>query len=169
VTGILLWLSSLATGWTANYIALSQLAPAISNSLRLRRKIGAARANTLAHWVSHHAPGSVGYVVLGFLLGSVPIIVGLFGIPLEVRHVTLATASLGYALWLHGTLHWREVLFSSLGILIVGVLNIFTSFALSFLLAVRARDIREEKAVRFAREVFRKLVFHPVSFLLPGD
>jgi site-specific recombinase len=172
VTGIFLWLSSLATGWTANYVALSRLAPAISNSLRLRTKIGASRADTLAHWVSHHAPGSMGYIVLGFLLGAVPIIVALFGVPLEVRHVTLAMASLGYALdalWLHGTLTGQEVLFSSLGILLVGVLNIFTSFALSFLLAVRARDIREEKARRFAREVLQKLVLHPMSFLIPGD
>ena len=172
VTGVFLWLSSLATGWTANYLALSQLSSAISNSLRVRTKIGAARADTLAHWVSHHAPGSVGYIVLGFLLGSVPIVVALFGIPLEVRHVTLATASLGYALdalWLHGTLTRPEILWSSAGILLVGVLNIFTSFALSFLLAVRARDIREEKARRFAREVLQKLVLHPVSFLVPGD
>jgi site-specific recombinase len=172
VTGIFLWLSSLATGWTANYVALSGLAPAISNSLRLRRKIGSSHADTLAHWVSHNAPGSIGYIVLGFLLGSAPIVVGLFGIPVEVRHVTLAMASLGYALdglWLNGTLQAREAFLSLLGVLLVGVLNIFTSFALSFLLAVRARDIREEKARRFAREVLQKLVLHPLSFLLPGD
>ena len=172
VTGVFLWLSSLATGWTANYVALSQLAPAISNSLRLRTKIGASRADKLAHWVNHHAPGSMGYIVLGFLLGAVPIVVALFGIPLEVRHVTLAMASLGYALdalWLNGTLHRQELLLSLLGILAVGVLNIFTSFALSFLLAVRARDIRKEKARRFAREVLRKLVLQPMSFLIPGD
>ena len=86
--------------------------------------------------------------------------------------MTLATASLGYALdalWLHGTLTRPEILWSSAGILLVGVLNIFTSFALSFLLAVRARDIREEKARRFALEVLQKLVLHPVSFLVPGD
>ncbi len=172
VTGVFLWLSSLATGWTANYVALSQLPDAISNSLRVRTKIGASRADTLAHWVSHHASGSMGYIVLGFLLGSVPIIVKLFGIPLEVRHVTLAMASLGYALdalWLHGTLHRQELLLSLVGILAVGVLNICTSFALSFLLAVRARDIREEKARRFAREVLQKLVLHPISFLVPRD
>jgi site-specific recombinase len=39
------------------------------------------------------------------------------------------------------------------GILLVGLLNIFTSFMLSFLLAVRARDIGEAKARRFLKEV----------------
>ena len=93
---------------------------AIVNSLRIRRRLGPARANAIAHWVKHHAAGSVGYIVLGFLLGSVPIVVGLFGIPLEVRHVTLAAAGLGYALdalWIRGTLHRTDILFSFAGIL----------------------------------------------------
>ena len=169
-TGVFLWLSSLATGWTANYLALTRMETAIVNSLRIRRRLGPARANAIAHWVKHHAAGSVGYIVLGFLLGSVPIIVGLFGIPLEVRHVTLAAAGLGYVLdaqWIHGTLTASDIFLSFAGILAIGVLNIFTSFALSFLLAVRARDIGEAKARLFLKEVLRKLASHPVTFLLP--
>jgi site-specific recombinase len=170
VTGIFLWISSLVTGWTANYLALTRMEHAISHSLRIRRRLGPARANAMAHWVKHHAAGSVGYIVLGFLLGSVPIIVGLFGIPLEVRHVTLAAASLGYALdtlWMEGALHASDVAFSFAGIFLIGVLNIATSFALSFVLAVRARDIGETKARQFLKEVLHKLASHPVSFLLP--
>ena len=171
VTGVFLWLSSLATGWTANYVALTRMGSAIANSLRIRRRLGPARANSIAHWVKHHAAGSVGYIVLGILLGSIPILVGLFGIPLEVRHVTLAAASLGYALdalRLKGELHSSDVMLSFAGILLVGLCNIFTSFALSFLLAVRARDIGEAKARRFLKEVAHELVTQPVTFLLPG-
>ena len=171
VTGIFLWLSSLATGWTANYLALHRMATAISNSLRIREKLGPERAAKLANWVRHHAPGSVGYIVLGFLLGAVPIIFELFGIPLEVRHVTLAAASLGHALdasLLYGQLHWRETLLAFSGIVLVGVLNIVTSFVLSFLLAVRARNIGDAESRRFLREVGRELLAHPFSFLLPG-
>jgi site-specific recombinase len=171
VTGVFLWLSSLATGWTANYLALTRMESAITNSLRIRRQLGAARAGSIANWVEHHAAGSAGYIVLGFLLGAVPILFGLFGIPLEVRHVTLGAASLAYdwdALRLGGQLHLSDVVMSFTGILVVGLLNIFTSFALSFLLAVRARDIGEAKARRFLKEVALKVVLHPVTFLLPG-
>jgi site-specific recombinase len=171
VTGVFLWLSSLATGWTANYLALTRMESAITNSLRIRRQLGAARAGSIANWVEHHAAGSAGYIVLGFLLGAVPILFGLFGIPLEVRHVTLGAASLAYdwdALRLGGELHLSDVVMSFTGILVVGLLNIFTSFALSFLLAVRARDIGEAKARRFLKEVALKVVLHPVTFLLPG-
>ena len=171
-TGVFLWLSSLATGWTANYLALHRMGSAISNSLRIRHKLGPARAEKLANWVKHHAPGSVGYIILGFLLGAVPIMFELFGIPLEVRHVTLAAASLGYALdasLLHGQLHWQDGLLAFSGIALVGILNIVTSFVLSFLLAIRARNIGEVQSRRFLREVGQELLAHPFSFLLPRE
>ena len=170
VTGILLWIASLATGWTANYIAVSKTESAISNSLRLRQRFGLKQTAHLAAWVRHQAPGSAGYIVLGFLLGTVPILVTLFGIPLEVRHVTLSAASLGYALdgmRIYGGLMRQETIYSLLGILTVGVLNISTSFVLSFLLAVRARDVGEEKARTFLREVGREFISDPSSFVIP--
>jgi len=170
VTGVFLWLSSLATGWTANYLALHKMATAISNSLRIRNRLGAKRAAMLANWARHHAAGSVGFIVLGFLLGAVPIVVELFGIPLEVRHVTLAAASLGYALdarHLYGQLNRYEMVLSFYGIALVGILNIFTSFALSFLLAIRARNIGEAQSYRFLREVGRELLANPLAFVLP--
>ena len=171
VTGVLLWLSSLATGWTANYLAVTRMDAAITNSLRIRERLGLKGAARLAEWVRHHAAGSMGYIVLGFLLGTVPILVSLFGIPLEVRHVTLSAASLGYALdgmWFYGGLGRDEMIYSLLGVLLVGVLNISTSFALSFLLAVRARDVGQERARSFFREVGRELLANPASFLLPS-
>lgn len=100
-----------------------------------------------------------------------PIMFGLFGIPLEVRHVTLGAASVAYAwdaLHLAGDLQFSDVLASFAGIILVGILNISTSFVLSFLLAVRARDIGEAKARRFLKEVGSKLLSHPITFLLPG-
>ena len=170
VTGVLLWLSSLATGWTANYIATSKMESAISNSLRVRHRLGMKKAARLAEWINHQAPGAIGYITLGCLLGTVPILVSLFGIPLEVRHVTLSAASLGYAIdgmWIYGGLNRHEVIISLLGVLVVGVLNIATSFVLSFLLAVRARDVGDQKARLFLREVGRELVSNPSGFVVP--
>jgi len=46
-------------------------------------------------------------------------------------------------------------------------LNIATSFALSFVLAVRARNIGDEQSRHFMREVGRELISNPLAFLLP--
>jgi site-specific recombinase len=170
VTGIFLWLSSLSAGWTANYLALHKMATAISNSLRIQDKLGPQRAAKLADWTRHHAAGSAGFIVLGFLLGTMPIIFELFGVPLEVRHVTLAAASLGYALdarHLYGQLSMYEAMSAFSGIVMVGILNIFTSFALSFILAIRARNIDGAQSHRFLREVGRELLTNPLAFLFP--
>lgn len=172
VTGVFLWLSSLATGWTANYIALHKMSQAIANSLRLRKRLGAKRTAKLADWAQHHAAGSVGFVVLGFLLGGMPIVFELFGIPLEVRHVTLSAASLGYALdgqLIYGHLTRASTMAAFSGVALVGLLNIVTSFVLSFLLAVRARSIASAQSNRFLREVGRELLSKPLAFLFPSS
>ena len=170
VTGVFLWLSSLATGWTANYLALHKMAETVSNSIRIRNRLGTKRAAKLANWLKHHAAGSAGFIVLGFLLGTMPIVFELFGIPLQVRHVTLAAASLGYALdarHLSGQLTSHDILLAFSGIAMVAVLNIVTSFALSFVLAIRARNIGEAHSHRFLREVGRELLANPFAFIFP--
>ena len=170
VTGVFLWLSSLATGWTANYLAMHRMAESIANSLRIRERLGTRRAETLAHWVRHHAAGSVGFVVLGFLLGTMPIVFSLFAVHIEVRHVTLAAASLGYALdarLMSGQLTWSDAGWAFSGVAFVGVLNIATSFALSYLLAARARSVGDAQSHRLLKEVWRELRANPLAFVFP--
>jgi len=170
VTGVFLWLSSLATGWTANYLAMHRMAESIANSLRIRERLGTRRAETLAHWVRHHAAGSVGFVVLGFLLGTMPIVFSLFAVHIEVRHVTLAAASLGYALdarLMSGQLTWSDAGWAFSGVAFVGVLNIATSFALSYLLAARARSVGDAQSHRLLREVWREVRGNPLAFVFP--
>jgi len=55
------------------------------------------------------------------------------------------------------------------GIGFIGVLNIATSFTLSFLLARRARNIGEAESRRFLREVGREIWAKPFSFFLPRE
>jgi site-specific recombinase len=149
---------------------MHKMADAVSNSLRVRRNLGAKAAAKLAQWLQHHAAGSAGFIVLGCLLGAMPIFFELFGIPFEVRHVTLAAAGLGYALdaqYLAGKLDVYETLSAFSGVAFVGFLNITTSFALSFLLAVRARNIGDAQSRHFIREVGRELLANPLAFLMP--
>jgi len=57
-----------------------------------------------------------------FFWARYPFLFELFGIPLEVRHVTLAAASLGYALdasWIYGKLQWQDAAVAFSGIAVV--------------------------------------------------
>jgi site-specific recombinase len=130
---------------------------------------GPTRTRGLAHWLQHNIAGLAGNISLGMMLGIVPEIAAFFGLPLDVRHVTLSTgqataafATLGVAhLWTSATI-WVVV-----GILGIGAFNILISFGLALLVAVRARNVRAPEQGLFIQAVFRRLLRAPLSFILP--
>jgi site-specific recombinase len=169
-TGVLLWLSSLASGWAANWSAYRRLPEALAQSHRVRALFGIERAASLGRFVERHISGFLGYVALGGLLVFVPVAFTFAGIHLEVRHVTLQAASLALAsasLWVHGSLPWMQVLWGLLGIAIIGTLNFTVSFALALWTAFRARDFNYRVGYSLFWGLLRTLNRQPGRFLLP--
>jgi len=168
LTGSFLWLSSLAAGWTANWMALNRLPEALARSRRLRRSLGAESAVEIGRFVEHHFSGIVGYVCLGLLLGLLPLVSVFAGVPVEVRHITLASASLTYdvsALAWAGPLPWRDVFWATLGLAATGLLNFTVSFALGFWLAIRARNLDTGGRKKLIAALWNGLREHPSRFL----
>jgi site-specific recombinase len=168
LTGCFLWLSSLAAGWTANWMALHRLPAALAQSRRLRGSLGAESAVEVARIVEHHLSGVVGYVCLGLLLGLLPFLSVFAGVPLEVRHITLASASLAYdvsALAWSGPLPWGEIFWALMGLAATGLLNFGVSFALGVWLAIRARNLDTTGRRRLISALGRELRRHPARFL----
>jgi site-specific recombinase len=168
LTGCFLWLSSLAAGWTANWMAVHRLPAALAQSRRLRRSLGAQSAVELARTVEHHLSGVVGYVCLGLLLGLLPFVSVFAGVPVEVRHITLASASLAYAVsslaW-SGLAPWSDIFWAVLGLVATGLLNFSVSFALGLWLAVRARNLDTRGRRKLLAALWSELWRHPARFL----
>jgi site-specific recombinase len=172
LTGCFLWLSSLAAGWTANWMALHLLPAGLAQSRRLRRSLGAESAVELAQVVEHHLSGVVGYVCLGLLLGLLPFISVFAGVPVEVRHITLASASLAYdvsSLAWSGPLPWRELWWALAGLAATGLLNFSVSFWLGLWLAVRARNLGRRGRRRLLAALWSELRRRPAQFLWSYD
>jgi site-specific recombinase len=170
ITGVLLWLSSLASGWAANWSAYRRLPEALAQNHRLRSVFGEARVQSLGHFVARHISGFVGYVALGGLLVFTPMAFAFAGIHLEVRHVTLQAAALALAsasLWAQGALPWAEVLWGLLGIALIGALNFTVSFALALWTALRARDLSGRASRRLWWNILKALNRDPKRFLFP--
>jgi site-specific recombinase len=168
LTGCFLWISSLFAGWTANWMVLNRLPEAIGKSPRIRRTLGERAAFRMADLVRHHFSGVAGYVCLGLLLGLLPFI-GIFaGVPLEVRHVTLASASLAYSvtslIW-SGGIRWGGVAWAALGLLATGLLNFTVSFSLGLWLALRARYVGTGGRRKLIALLWSELRRHPARFL----
>jgi site-specific recombinase len=89
----------------------------------------------------------------------------IFGLPLDVRHVTLSTGSLAFSAC---TLGWSSLtLAPCLGIALIRLLDFGVSFALALAVALRARDVTGRERLGLALAVARRFVRHPLEIFLP--
>lgn len=169
VTGMFLWMSSLAAGAASNWSAYRRLPEATREDPRIKRVFGKRFAVWAGDFVEHNLGGMVGYLALGFLLGFVPVLLDrFFGIALEVRHVTLHAAAAAYgilplrdaALLTPGDLGWALT-----GITVIGFFNFTVSAWLALLTAARARDLTYEDRAQLWKALRRAFFAKPSRFL----
>ncbi|MFC5473963.1 site-specific recombinase [Paraherbaspirillum soli] len=171
LTGILLWLSSLVAGYADNWFALRRLREALTHQRRLVRVLGSMRAERWATWLDRNMAQISGNLSLGLLLGMTPVIAQFFGVPLEVRHVTLSTGALTAAA---ASLGWEVLAMPQFwlalaGIASIGMLNVGVSFACALTLALRARDVPARIRRLVFRAVLRRFSVSPRFFLFPEE
>jgi site-specific recombinase len=168
-TGVLLFMSSLIAGWAENWFVYHRLDSAIAWNPRIVARLGAPRAQRWAAWWRTHISGLAANVSLGMLLGLAPAVLGFFGLPLEVRHVTLSTGQLAAALGALGPGLLEEPAFwwCVAGIVAIGVLNLTVSFGLAFTVALRSRGVRLRERSQISAAIRRRLLTHPLTFLWP--
>ena len=168
-TGVLLWLSSLFAAWADNWFVLHQLSPALAQHRGAQRWFGPTRTRRLATWLEHNIAGLAGNISLGLMLGIIPSVAVFFGLPLDVRHVTLSTGQVTAAFALLGGEHFwmRSTAWVVIGVLGIGALNILVSFSLALFVAIRARNVRGPERQQFYRALVRRFLKSPLSFVLP--
>ncbi|MEJ7596760.1 MAG: hypothetical protein WKG01_02520 [Kofleriaceae bacterium] len=168
LTGVLLWMSSLAAGWFENWLVYRQIPEAIEHH-RWGKRFGKERMARSARWLEHQAAGLGGSVALGLLLGMVPVITTFIGIGLDVRHVTLSAGTLTLAMSSLGIdgAGLGPFLWACAGIAVIGLLNFGVSFALALVVALRAREVPslERRTLPFA--VLRRFLRRPLEFFYP--
>lgn len=170
-TGVLLFASSLIAGWVENWFVWHRLDSAIAWNPRIVARLGAARAQRWGAYWRANISGFASNTSLGLMLGIVPVVALFFGLPLEVRHVTLSTGQLaaavgaeGFALLRHAPFWWCVA-----AVAVTGVLNLTVSFLMAFRVALRSRGIRLVDRSRLYRAIRARLWRKPLSFIWPTD
>lgn len=168
LTGVFLWLASLAAGWAANWSAFRGLPQAVRRWGMLRAAVGADRATRIGNFLEKHFSGIVGYCALGFLLGFMPVLFRFVGLPIEVRHVTLNASSYALALTsLYGTeyWHWGDLGWGLLTVVMMSIFNFGVAFALALRTAMRARDLGRAERQRLWAAIRSAFRAEPRRFL----
>lgn len=168
-TGVLLWLAGLFSGWADNAFTVRRMHAAIARKRSLVDRLGEDGARQRADWWQQNIGAIAGNVGLGILLGLTPVILAFFGLPIEVRHVTLSTGQVAVAAFALGptilttTPFWLTIA----GLALIGVLNVGVSFGLALRVAMRAVDISRPDRLRVYRGIRGALARHPARFLWP--
>lgn len=143
ITGVVLWLSSFISGWMSH----------------LSRKIGFMR----------RIAGIAFNLSLACFLSAIPYLGKVLDIPLDVRHFTLSSGALALSVCTLGVGNaFQEGLISaSLGIVIIGSLNFFVSFLLSFITALLAQGLSWKRVAPGLRLALAAFIKTPLRFFIP--
>jgi len=170
-TGVLLWLAGLAAGFADNWFALRRLRDSLAHHRRVVHALGTHRAQRWAAWLERNVAGIAGNLALAVLLAMTPPVAQFFGLPLDVRHVTLSAATLTAAAV---SLGWHVVAMPEFwlavaGVAAIGLLNLGVAFSCALMLALRARDVPRRQRRLAIRAVWRRCLQRPVEFLFPAS
>jgi site-specific recombinase len=168
LTGVLLWSSSIAAGWLENWAVYRRLPEAIAEH-RYGRYVGRGTMRWLSRFLQRNIAGFGGNSTLGVLLAMTPIMGKFFGLPLDVRHVTLSTGALTMAICTLGfTPDTAPLIYAAAaGIAIIGTLNFGVSFLLALAVALRAREAKRSDRLRLIVSVLATFFRSPLQFFFP--
>lgn len=171
-TGVLLFSSSIFAGWFENFCVVTHLPKRIQYNKRINRWLGIQRSERLANFLDLNGNALAANISLGFILGMAPTIISFLGLPIEVRHVTLATGTFAAALPMmfeHGAVNLFEFFNVVAGILIIGIFNI----SVSFLLAISLASVSSRTNLKTIFKLFKwsglKILRRPWILLIPED
>jgi site-specific recombinase len=168
-TGVLLFKSSLLGGWFENFCVSTQLPARLANSRRLRQWLGVERAQKIGRMIDEKGDALAGNLSLGLLLGFVPVFMKFFNLPLDVRHVTLATGALASALpyvdW--ATISMPFFVAAILGLLVIGAINLSVSFLLAFSLASLSSGVDNKKLLKLLKWGLQRILRRPWALFVP--
>ncbi|MDP1769309.1 MAG: hypothetical protein Q8L74_10970 [Nitrospirota bacterium] len=169
LTGVILWLSSLAGGWIENWAVYHQVPQALAEHAWGTRIFGADRMKTWSAGVSRNVAGWGTNISLGMMLGMTPAVGAFIGLPLDVRHVTLSSGTLALASASLQAEWYGEgrILRALAGVAVMFVFNLGVSFFLSLVTALRAHDFHRADMIELARRLLKRMIFSPGEFLLP--
>jgi site-specific recombinase len=170
VTGVILWLAAVIGGWCENFAVYNRIPAAIAQH-PLRQKIGMHRMQRLANWFENNIAAWSTSIVLGYMMGFFPEIMHFFGVPLDVRHVTLNTGMLALSAARYGVAsfghHWFY--FAVAGIGITFILNLGVSFAIASVTALQAYNVRHGERVKILRYLLGQVFHSPLRFIVPVE
>jgi site-specific recombinase len=159
-TGLFTTFSGLLTGYYDNKVVFSNFAERIANHPIWSKRFSPAILKKAGAFVQKNLGAIVGNMSLGLVLGGAGTFGKFLGLPFDTRHVTVSAGNFGIALGSDHSFPTAELITVFIGILLIGIINIFSSFLLSFSIACISRDL---SAIDTIKMLYRSLFLRKVN------
>ena len=168
IAGVCLFLSGLIAGHHDNLAMYNRIPQRLKQLRWLEQLLGKARLSRVADYVENNLGALAGNFYFGCMLGGVTAIGVLFGLPLDIRHITFSSAYLGFSLvGLDFTMPPQELWLGVLGIALIGLANLVVSFTLALSVAMKARKVTFTQRRALLQSLGKRFRQKPGEFLLP--
>jgi site-specific recombinase len=168
-TGFFLFLSGIIAGYVQNKINYGRIGKRLTDHPLLHMYFSTKRLQKIANYLEKSGGGLAGNIALGFFLGMAALAGQLFGIPFDIRHITISAANTSIGLygigWEHVNKNYLLVVF--IGVIGIGFLNFLVSFSLAFIVAVRSRGVKLRDYLEFIGILWKFFRSHPLDFIRP--
>lgn len=167
IAGVYLFLAGLISGYYDNQALYNRVPERLGRVKWLRTLLGPERLVRFTNYVEHDLGAIVGNFLFGCMLGSTGIIGIFFGLPLDIRHVSFASANLAYALQGQDfALGWRAIAIGAAGVILIGAVNLVVSFVLALKVALRSRGITADDTDGLTARVLQRFRRAPLDFFV---
>lgn len=148
IAGVLLSLSGVVIGYVDNKVVYSEVAERVIKHPKLLTLYSFDTRVKMAKFIEKNLGAIIGNLFLGFCLGFAGNFGKFIGIPFDIRHVTISSGNLGIALGSNSQLNLALVVTVFFGVILIGVVNIASSFLISFIIACRARNLSWKQSLK---------------------
>ena len=165
-TGFFLFASGIIAGYVENYVVYGKIAERLRNLSSFKNRFTEKRRYKIIHYVENNLGSLIGNISLGFFLGMASFIGDTFGIPFDIRHITIAAANA--AIGFFGIDHLispAELWYTIFGVFGIGFLNFAVSFGLAFIVAVKSRGIHLKDYPQFLNILWKYFKKYPRDFV----
>ncbi len=165
-TGFFLFASGIIAGYVENYVVYGKIAERLRNTTAFKKRFSEKRRYRIVHYVENNLGALIGNISLGFFLGMAGFLGKTFGIPFDIRHITISAANVAIGFFgLDNVLSTKEIWYTLIGVMGIGFLNFAVSFGLAFVVAVKSRGIHLKDYPQFLGILWRYLKKYPHDFI----
>ncbi|WMJ74337.1 site-specific recombinase [Cytophagaceae bacterium ABcell3] len=168
IAGVYLFLAGLISGYYDNKNVYYKIAQRLKSHKTLTKVLGAKRLEKFAGYIDKNLGSLAGNFFLGIFLGSTAMLGTIFGLPLDIRHITFSSGTFGIGMaTLQNHVPLKDILISIGGIFSIGFVNLFVSFGLAIFVAIKSRKVNFKQSKQLLRILFSRFRKKPLEFFWP--